>query len=147
MDGPRRAVIDARPAVEPQPTGIGYYTDRILRHLPAADPDTTFVAWHAPGPSRRVAFADVPGLQERETRIPGRLIDALGSRTGFPRLEWLTGAFDTVLATNFLPPPTSSSGVVLVVHDLAFDRMPKTAPGLGSRWRSGSTPGSSGRRG
>ena len=43
--------------------------------------------------------------------------------------------FDVLLATNFLPPPTSSTGVVLVVHDLAHEVMPDTAPHHDARWR------------
>jgi glycosyltransferase involved in cell wall biosynthesis len=43
--------------------------------------------------------------------------------------------FDALLATNFLPPPTRSDAVVLVVHDLAFEAMPEAGPGFGERWR------------
>ena len=43
--------------------------------------------------------------------------------------------FDALLATNFLPPPTRSDAVVLVVHDLAFEVMPEAGPGFGERWR------------
>jgi glycosyltransferase involved in cell wall biosynthesis len=43
--------------------------------------------------------------------------------------------FDALLATNFLPPPTRSDGVVLVVHDLAFEVMPEAGPGFGERWQ------------
>ena len=35
-----RAVIDARPALDPRRTGVGLYTQQIIRHLPHADPDT-----------------------------------------------------------------------------------------------------------
>ena len=42
---------------------------------------------------------------------------------------------DALLATNFLPPPTRSDAVVLVVHDLAFEVMPEAGPGFGERWR------------
>src|SRR3954471_19163599 len=52
-----------------------------------------------------------------------------------PRLDWLAGTSDVVVATNYLPPPTASTGVVLVVHDVAFAAMPETAPHHDARWR------------
>ena len=33
-----RAVIDARPALDPRRTGVGHYTQQLIRHLPHADP-------------------------------------------------------------------------------------------------------------
>ena len=51
-----------------------------------------------------------------------------------PKVEWLTGPFDAVIGTNFLPPATASEGAVLVVHDLAFERFPLTAPQIDARW-------------
>ena len=40
-----------------------------------------------------------------------------------------------LLATNFIPPATRSPGVVMVVHDLAYERLPETAPHMDDRWR------------
>ncbi len=58
------------------------------------------------------------------------------NRLGVPRIEWSAGGFDALLATNFLPPPTSSRGVVMVVHDLAHERLGDgMAPHLNDRWR------------
>ncbi|MGZ4131494.1 MAG: glycosyltransferase family 4 protein, partial [Actinomycetota bacterium] len=84
--------------------------------------------------SRRYAGVS-PNLRERATRLPSRPFAAVGSRIGFPRVEWLVGGFDLLLATNYLPPPTGSDAVVLVVHDLAFEVMPDTAPHHDARWR------------
>lgn len=130
-----RAVIDARPALDPRRTGVGLYTDRLLRHLPAADPDGRYVAWylHARGLLRpQRFFADVPGLDEHASRFPARVFGPLSSRVGWPRLSV---PFDALLATNFLPPHTARRGVVLVIHDLAFERFPQTAPHATGRWR------------
>lgn len=130
-----RALIDARPALDPRRTGVGHYTDRLLRHLPAADPDGRYVAWylHARGLLRPTRFfADVDGLEEHASRFPARVFGPLSIRTGWPRVS---AEFDALLATNFLPPHTTRRGVVLVVHDLAFDRFPETAPHHDRRWR------------
>jgi glycosyltransferase involved in cell wall biosynthesis len=118
---------------------VGHYAAQLIRHLPRADPDTEFVAWylHARGALRpRRFFGDVrePNLTEKASRVPARLFQPVSSRLQVPTLERLTGRFDALLATNFLPPPTSSRGVVLVVHDLAFRVMPETAPHMDERW-------------
>jgi glycosyltransferase involved in cell wall biosynthesis len=131
-------VIDARPALDRHPTGVGHYARQIVRHLPAADPEERYAAWylHARGVLRpRMFFPDAaPNLTEVASRFPARVFQPVSWRIGLPRLEWLTGAFDVLLATNFLPPPTASRGVVLVVHDLAFRMLSGTAPHLDARW-------------
>lgn len=133
-----RIAIDARPALDPRRTGVGHYTRQMIRHLPDADPLPEYVAWylHAKGLfTRRRFFQGIaPNLTERASRFPARVFQPLSWRLGVPRLEWLLG-FDALLATNFLPPATKSRGVVLVVHDLAFERFPETAPQIDRRWR------------
>ncbi|MFM7718123.1 MAG: glycosyltransferase family 4 protein, partial [Actinomycetota bacterium] len=131
-----RLLVDARPALDPRRTGVGTYAARLLEHLPAAAPDDTVVAWylHARGLLRpRTFFPPAANLEERASRFPARVFQPLSFRLGVPRLEWLA-RFDALLATNFLPPPTRSRGVVLVVHDLAFVRHPETAPQMDDRF-------------
>ena len=134
-----RVVIDARPAVDPRRTGVGTYTEALLRHLPPAMPEDRFVAWYLDvrGLGRRPRrFAGwSPNLTEHATRIPARLFGPVSARARVPRVEWLAGAADLLVATNYLPPPSRSGGVVLVVHDLAFETMPETAPHHDARWR------------
>jgi glycosyltransferase involved in cell wall biosynthesis len=134
-----RALLDARPALDPVRTGVGHYAERLIRHLPRVDPEGSYTAWylHARGLLRpRRFFADVPGLRERASRVPARLFQPVSSRLQVPRLEWLVGGFDVLLATNFLPPPTGHpERAVLVVHDLAFEVYPRTAPQIDERWR------------
>ena len=64
------------------------------------------------------------------SRIPA-VLEPVWRRLEVPRLEGQV-RFDALLATNFLPPPTRSDGVVLVVHDLAFEVMPEAGPDLTS---------------
>ncbi|GIU97120.1 MAG: glycosyl transferase family 1 [Actinomycetota bacterium] len=131
-------MIDARPALDPVRTGVGRYTTAILRHVPPADPQGRYVAWYLDArgalSGRRRFRGWASNLEDRATRIPARVFGPLTTRTGLPRLEWLVGGFDLVLATNFLPPPTGA-GAVLVVHDLAFEVLPETAPHHDDRWR------------
>ncbi len=134
-----RAVIDARPALDPRRTGVGVYTQQLIRHLPHMDPGSEYVAWylHAKGLLRPRRFFDsvaAPNLSERASRFPARVFEPMSSRLGRPRVEWSVD-FDVLLATNFLPPATRSPGVVLVVHDLAYEQLPDTAPHMSARWR------------
>jgi len=134
-----RAVIDARPALDPRRTGVGQYTQQLIRHLPHADPTSDYVAWylHARGLLRPRSFfsgVHAPNLTEKASRFPARVFGPMSSRLGVPRIEWSV-SFDVLLATNFLPPATKSPGVVMVVHDLAYERLPDTAPHMDDRWR------------
>jgi glycosyltransferase involved in cell wall biosynthesis len=135
-----RVAIDARPALDPRRTGVGNYTEQLVRHLPRADPDDAFVAWylHARGLFRPRSFfaeAAAPNLEEKASRFPARVFQPASWRLGVPRVEWLV-EFDLFMATNFLAPATSHPRrVIPVVHDLAFRRFPETAPHIDARWR------------
>lgn len=134
-----RIVLDARPALDPRRTGVGHYASMLIRHLPLAEPADEIVAWylHARGilhPKRFFDDVDAPNLHERASRFPARVFGPVSWRLQVPRLESLVGSFDALLATNFVPPPTRSRGVVLVVHDLAYRRFPETAPQIDARW-------------
>ncbi|HYJ60451.1 MAG TPA: glycosyltransferase family 1 protein [Actinomycetota bacterium] len=130
-----RALIDARPALDPRRTGVGVVTDRLIRHLPA-DAEGRYGAWylHARGLIHpRRFYGDVPGLREFPSRIPARVFGPLSSRVGWPRVGVRADVF---LATNFLAPPLpGGTAAVLLVHDLAFLRHPETAPHMHVRWR------------
>jgi glycosyltransferase involved in cell wall biosynthesis len=132
-----RIAIDARPAVFPQKTGVGYYIWQLLRHLPAADPATTYVAWYLNargtlGRRRLLAELAAPNLVDRPTPFPARWFEVLSERFDLPRIEWFAPS-DVVFAPNFVPPPTRSPKLVVTIHDLAFKRFPGTAP-QGTRW-------------
>ena len=133
-------MIDARPALDPRRTGVGQYAQQLIRHLPLADPDNEYVAWylHARGLLRpRRFFADVRArnLTEKASRFPARIFQPASYRLGIPRVEWLVD-FDLFVATNFLAPATSHADrVVPIVHDLAFQHFPESAPHIDERWR------------
>jgi glycosyltransferase involved in cell wall biosynthesis len=133
-------VIDARPALDPRRTGVGQYTQQLIRYLPITDPDDEYVAWylHARGLLRpRRFFADVRArnLTEKASRFPARIFQPASNRLGVPRVEWLVD-FDLFVATNFLAPATDlRDRVVPVVHDLAFQHFPESAPHIDERWR------------
>ena len=124
-------------------TGVGTYTWQLIRRLPNAAPDTTYLAWYLDVRAalgldrRRRLFEDVraPNLVDRRMPLPSRWFDRIALRLDVPRLEWMV-RFDVLFAPNFVPPPTRSRRVVLTVHDLAFKRFPETAPLATRRWLS-----------
>jgi glycosyltransferase involved in cell wall biosynthesis len=134
-----RVLVDARPAVTWDKTGVGFYAWHLLRLLPAVDPSTTYVAWYLSATAafrpwrRHRFFPDVPRLRERWTPIPATWFERLSQRYELPRIEWFH-RFDVLWAPNFVPPPTARSRVVLTVHDLAFRLHPHTAPMATRRW-------------
>src|SRR3954469_1696258 len=102
-------------------------------------PDDRFLAWYLDvrgigrRPRRFAAWA--PNLRERASRIPSRLFGPFASRTGLPKVEWLAGTSDVVVATHYLPPPTRAHSLVLLLPDLAVAAMPEPAPHHDARWR------------
>jgi glycosyltransferase involved in cell wall biosynthesis len=130
-----RIVVDARPAVFPRKTGIGYYTRHLLERLPVVDPDSEYVAWYLNaraliGGPRRL-LAELP-VTERWTPIPANWFERSSERLDLPRVEWFA-RFDVLFAPNFVPPPTRTTRLVVTVHDLAFRLHPETAP-QSTRW-------------
>jgi glycosyltransferase involved in cell wall biosynthesis len=132
-----RIAVDARSALDPARTGIGHYCWNIVRNLPLADPQNSYIAWHLdPKGVRRGAFEGVAAnLTEAVGRFPNRWFEPVSSRLGWPVADSSIGPFDVILATNFIAPATRSGCAVPVVHDIAFDVFPETAPHVDARWR------------
>ena len=136
----REVVIDARPALDPRRTGVGHYTQQLIRHLPHADPDDEYVAWylHAKGSSgRRQFFADGVGAEpvRAGVAVPGAGVraDVVAAR----RARASSGRSTSTCCwrRTSCRRPRSSPGVVMVVHDLAYEQLPETAPHMDARWR------------
>ena len=131
-----RVAIDARQAAAPRPSGVGEYTLQLVRRMPRARPDWSFVAWYldARRPLRRDRLgAASPNVRERAVPIPSRLFARAAGSLDAPRIEWF-GGFDVLFAPNFVPPPTRAGRIVLTVHDLAFRLDPDSAPSGTRAW-------------
>ena len=133
-----RVAIDARPAVSPGKTGVGYYTWHLIHDLPRVDPGTTYLAWYLYArrlQGRPLFFRGVRerNFVERWTPFPSRWWWRLEEGYALPRVEWFA-SFDVLWATNFIPPPTRARLVVVTVHDLAYRLYPETAPHTTRRW-------------
>ncbi len=122
-----RVLLDARPAVDREKTGVGYYAWNLIRRLPEVDPSTTYLAWYVHlGRSPHFADLSYPNLREIGVIYPSRVLERT-ARWNLPRAEWF-GRFDVLFGTNFLPPPSGKRRVVVTVHDVAFRMFPETSP-------------------
>lgn len=120
-----RVLVDGTPLIGPL-TGIGRYTENLLRELAGRDDVDVAAAGLARGADPLVRPGLPAGVPLRPTRIPGRVVLA-ARRVGLhPPLELLCGGADVFHATNFLGPPTRSTALVTTVHDLAFLTHPGT---------------------
>jgi len=120
-----RVVLDATPLLG-QRTGIGVYTQRLLRELallagaPGAPPleiAATAFTWRG---LDDLAAELPPGVTPAARRVPARLLREAWARSEAPPLELLTGPADVIHATNFVLGPTHRARGVLTVHDLAY---------------------------
>lgn len=118
-------LVDGTPLIGPR-TGIGRYTENLLRELAGRREVSVAAAGLARGADPLVQPELPPGVPLRRTRIPGRIVLA-ARRVGWqPSLEVLCGGADVFHATNFLGPPMRSTALVVTVHDLAFLTHPQT---------------------
>ena len=131
-----RIAVDARPAIDRNKTGVGWYTHYLIRWLPAVDPGISYTAWYLHGRdpfSRQRFFEEQANLKEKGVPFPARPWQRLSNRVGIPRVEWTT-RFDVLFAPNYIPPATGTRNLVLTVHDLAFKVLPETAPHANRFW-------------
>lgn len=119
-----RVIIDIRPLLEPQRSGVGTYAAEATKALVRRGTnDYTLFANSRHG---RIP-ADVPPQSARVThrfsRFPNRFLNAAFAFTGRPRIESLTGPADAVWLPNF-GFAASALPTVVTVHDLSFARYP-----------------------
>jgi glycosyltransferase involved in cell wall biosynthesis len=105
-------------------TGIGNYTDQVLRNLLAVASGDEFHAFS----SGRQAI-DLDGLDKiashRHLPLPTRLLYQLWSTCARPRVDAWLGGVDVYHATNYFLPPVSAARRVLTIYDLAFLKSPE----------------------
>jgi hypothetical protein len=108
------------------PGGIGTYVRELAPALEAADPSLELVRfasrWDAPTPGGAAGVVEVPATI--------RSLYPRWAFTGRPALPEPLGSCDVVHATNHaaVPPAVGGQGLVVTVHDLAFERYPEMFP-------------------
>jgi glycosyltransferase involved in cell wall biosynthesis len=128
-----RVALDATPLIGPL-TGVGHYVAGLvdgLLSLPEP-PEVTLTAFTFRG---RGDLHPPPGARVAGRPAPARLLQAAWLRSGFPPVELLSGRTDVFHGTNFVLPPRRKAAGVVMVHDLAYEKLPESVTPASLRYR------------
>ncbi|MCA1808510.1 MAG: glycosyltransferase family 4 protein, partial [Lentisphaerae bacterium] len=116
--------VDVQAAVA-QGAGVGRYTRMLVEQLARlADQDELWLFYF--DFRRRGLGFDAPGARCRALRwVPGRIVQQLWKRCGWPPFEWLAGRADLYHFPNFIVPPLTGGRAVVTIHDVSFLRHPE----------------------
>lgn len=123
-----RILVDYRPALRVR-TGVGEYIHEMVRAYTALHRDEVAVftsSWKdrpAPG------LAATLGAEVIDRRIPGKALNYLWHRRGWPPVETLAGPFDIVHAAHPLAIPARTAAQIVTIHDLFFLDHPEATSG------------------
>ncbi|MDX6256147.1 MAG: hypothetical protein QOJ11_2481 [Frankiales bacterium] len=128
-----RVALDATPLIGPR-TGVGHYVaglvDGLLRL--AEPPEVTLTAFTFRG---RRELHPPHGARVAGRPAPARLLQAAWLRTSLPPVELLSGRADVFHGTNFVLPPRRRAAGVLMIHDLAYEKLPEVVTAASLRYR------------
>ncbi len=130
-----RVVLDGTPLLGAR-TGVGRYTAHLIEELardPRFDVAVTAFTWRG---QAELADALPAGATSAARRIPARLLQVAWERSELPPIELLTGRTAIVHGTNFVQPPAWRAQGVLMIHDLAYLRLPDTVSAASARYRT-----------
>lgn len=125
-----KILADANPIYSGQLTGIGYFTDELLKHLSKVV-DLQGFAFNFKGSKNITTTYEV----EEQRRLPGKVLS-------YPRYFGIdvpldnffkVDDVDVVLGTNYLLPPTGKVPNIVSVHDLCFMDHPEWVQGRNAR--------------
>ena len=128
-----KVALDATPLIGPR-TGVGHYVaglvDGLLR-LPDP-PEVTLTAFTFRG---RSELHPPVGAHVAARPAPARLLQAAWLKGSFPPVELLSGSTDVFHGTNFVLPPRRKAAGVVMVHDLAYEKLPESVTPASLRYR------------
>lgn len=121
-----KILADAGPVYNGQLTGVGYFTDELLKHL-AKHSDLTGFAFNFR--SSKSITTSYPVIEQ--TLVPGKALTyPRYLKVDLPLSRFFKAKnFDAVLGTNYLVPPTGKTPLITVVHDLGFIDHPEWVQG------------------
>jgi glycosyltransferase involved in cell wall biosynthesis len=128
-----RAALDATPLIGPR-TGVGHYVAGLVGGLLGLEdpPEVTLTAFTFRG---REDLHPPPGAHVAARPAPARLLQATWLRSSFPPVELLSGPADVFHGTNFVLPPRRRAAGVLMIHDLAYEKLPEVVTDASLRYR------------
>jgi glycosyltransferase involved in cell wall biosynthesis len=121
-----KVLADAGPIYNGQLTGVGYFTDELLKHL-STKTDLTGYSFNFRG--KKQVSVTYPVLEQ--TVVPGKALTYPRYLKADLPLSLFFGVkkFDIVLGTNYLIPPTGKVPSIPIVHDLGFVDHPEWVQG------------------
>lgn len=120
-----KILADANPVYSKQLTGVGYFTDELLKHM-ANECEIEGFAFNFRGDT---SIKKIYPVQEQSV-IPGKFLSIPRYFSiDLPLRLFFKIDCDLVLGTNFLLPPTGKVKNILVVHDLCFIDHPEWVQG------------------
>jgi glycosyltransferase involved in cell wall biosynthesis len=116
-DSTLKVAIDVAGVVR-RDTGVGQYTDGLVRALDATAPDVELTAfcnaWRWPSPD------SVRALPARvvNPHLPDRILRRFWARFGWPAVEMFTGPIDVFHASDWVTPPVRQAAMVATILDV-----------------------------
>ncbi len=122
-----RICMDYQPAVV-QRAGIGRYTRVLAEELARLKEPGDELGLFYLDFSRKAVVERPEGAVLRASRlVPGRVLQKLWTRVGFPPFDLFAGRADLYHFTNFLKPPLRRGRSVVTIFDMSFERFPQFA--------------------
>ncbi len=118
-----RVAVDATSLLDVR-TGVGNFTDAVVRRLGRRDDVTTTAFPVSLRGHRRLRAAAPAGVDVVTPPLPARLLRRSWLAVGRPRIDGFIGRHDVVYGPNFVVPPSRAARVV-TVHDLTSIRFPE----------------------
>ena len=108
-------------------SGVQEYTEQVLAHMVALDPDIQWRLFYAGRTAlERHSWMDAPNVSITDTRSSNRFLWARTRLTGRPYLDKLVGNADVFFFPHFLLGAVSPAcRRVMTWHDLSYERMPE----------------------
>ncbi len=115
--------FDANPLVKSNKSGVGYFTDRLVRALSETFPEDIQLHGHYYGSRGGEELPNSPNIDYAPSRlVPERAVN-ISRRLGFypPLSAFYRSSIDIALFPNFVSLPTNKKTLnVVFVHDLSF---------------------------
>jgi glycosyltransferase involved in cell wall biosynthesis len=129
-------------SILPRRTGIGHYTNQLLRHLALVDSQNQYVVFlnSFRHDMCRESWMEHPNFTIRHRRIPGPVLLFAWRYFNRPAIEWLVGDVDVFHSPATYIPPQRRGVCVTTVHDLHFMRDPASCEMLGGRYLMATLP-------
>jgi len=109
--------------ITPTRTGVGTFCYYLLKHLVREGADCAFAGFSSGRSQVELgALGDV--VSRRHVPVPTRVLYAVWTAFGVPKVDALLGGVDVYHATNFFLPPTRSARTVVSIYDVSFLAVP-----------------------